>query len=285
MALPSTLTDGCLSASTSVYAGTSRGVSSWTTSHDRHQTYFWTGQRCHQRPLLRRVRHCGPHHTTHWPHQKTATTSSEHSWDQPPLYGWINYQSPAPRSRIYCDTSAGRPRPYVSAPLRLQVFQSVHDLSHPGTKATAKLVARRLVWPGVQKDCRTWALACESCQRSKVSRHTVTPLGNFTPPAARFMHVHINLVGPLPTSAGYTYCLTAVDRFTRWPEVITADTMARALLTGWISRIGCPQTRDGSFNSSFSNPCQKCVTFSCPGRQPTTPRLTDSHKSVNYDRG
>jgi hypothetical protein len=129
-------------------------------------------------------------------------------------------QQPIHGATVYCDTSAGKPRLYIPAPLRPQVFQSVHDLSHPGAKARAKLATQHFVWSGIQKDCRTWARACQACQRSKVSRYTVTPLGDFTPPPARFLHVHIDLVGPLPTSAGYTYCLTAVDRFTRWPEVI-----------------------------------------------------------------
>jgi hypothetical protein len=98
---------------------------------------------------------------------------------------------------IYCYTSAGRSQPYVPALLGLHVFQSVHDLSHPGTKETDKLVAHRFVWPGVQKDCRTRVRACQSCQRSKISCHTVTALGDFKPPAARFLHVYVYLVGPL----------------------------------------------------------------------------------------
>jgi hypothetical protein len=141
---------------------------------------------------------------------------------------------------IYCDRSAGKPQKCVPASLRLQVFQPIHDLSHP---ATAQLIVQRFVWPGIQKRCLTWARACQAYQRSKISRHTVTPVGDFTLPTARFHHVHIDFVGPFPTSAGYTYCPTEVDRFTHWPEVIpisdsTADTVAPALLAGWMSRWG-----------------------------------------------
>jgi hypothetical protein len=70
------------------------------------------------------------------------------------------------------------------------------------------------MWRGIQKDCSTWAQACQVCQHSKASRHTVTPVGHFMLPVAHFFHIHIDLMGPLPTSAGYTYCLTVVDCFT-----------------------------------------------------------------------
>jgi hypothetical protein len=50
-----------------------------------------------------------------------------------------------------------------------------------------------------------------------VSHHTSTPVGDFTLPEPRFLHVNIcvDLTGPLPTSAAYIYCITAIHRFTR----------------------------------------------------------------------
>jgi len=67
------------------------------------------------------------------------------------------------------------------------------------------------------------------------------------PPTKRFEHIHTDIVGPLPISNGYRYCLMVVDRFSRWPEAlpvenITAETMHRAqhLFRDWMTRYGVP---------------------------------------------
>lgn len=146
---------------------------------------------------------------------------------------------------LLCDVSTGRPRPVVPQPWRREVFDMIHNLSHPGIRASRKLVASKFVWHGMSKQVGEWSRTCIRCQQAKVATHVKSPLAKFEVPLRRFDHINIDLVGPLPPSQGNTYLLTIVDRFTRWPEAIpladtSTTTCARALVTHWISRFGMP---------------------------------------------
>jgi len=148
---------------------------------------------------------------------------------------------------ILVDVSTGSPRPLVPLPMRRKVFDNLHGLAHPGIRATLRLVSSRYVWPKMNMDVRNWAKTCLHCQESKVHRHTKSPIGTFATPDARFRHVHIDLVGPLPPSKGYTYLLTCVDRYSRWHEAIplvsmTADNVVSAFLHRWVATFGAPET-------------------------------------------
>ena len=92
-----------------------------------------------------------------------------------------------------------------------------------------------------------WAQSCHQCCKTKVHQLTITSLGTFITPEIRFDHVHIDIAGPAPVSKGNSYLLTCNDRFTRWPEAssipdITAQTVARAFVSGCISHLGIPST-------------------------------------------
>lgn len=73
---------------------------------------------------------------------------------------------------LYCDITNDTVRPYVPKTLRKAVFNSLHGLSHPGCRATQKLITSRFVWPSVNKDSREWTRHCIPCQKSKVKDHS-----------------------------------------------------------------------------------------------------------------
>nr|VZI31122.1 unnamed protein product [Spirometra erinaceieuropaei] len=159
---------------------------------------------------------------------------------------------------ITCDISTGHDRPFVPATMRRQVFDTLHGLSHPGVRATVKLITDRFVWPHINRDVRRWVRSCLPCQRAKIHRHTVTSPGTFTTPDARFSHVNIDLVGPLPPSNGSTYLLTCTDRFTRWLVAVPipdtcAETVEKAFLLHWVSNFGVPATVTTDHGSQFES--------------------------------
>ncbi|BHF60151.1 hypothetical protein SprV_0100311300 [Sparganum proliferum] len=161
---------------------------------------------------------------------------------------------------ILCDVSAPFHRPFVPASMRRAVFQTMHGLSHPGIQAFQNLLEERFVWPGMNKDAKAWALSCLSCQRNKVQRHNKFPPGTLPSPDARFSHMHLDVVGSLPPSNGFTHLFTCVDRYTRWAEAIPlsdaqVETIVKAFVSRWVAMFGAPSTvttdRGAQFESAL----------------------------------
>uniref|UniRef100_A0A146MIZ8 Integrase zinc-binding domain-containing protein n=1 Tax=Schistosoma mansoni TaxID=6183 RepID=A0A146MIZ8_SCHMA len=48
---------------------------------------------------------------------------------------------------IICDTSTSNNRPFVPFTCRRKIFQQLHGLSHPGIRATTKLITERFAGP------------------------------------------------------------------------------------------------------------------------------------------
>ena len=110
-------------------------------------------------------------------------------------------------------------------------------------------------------------------------RHTITPPGRFSLPDSRFQHVHIDLVGPLPPSNGFSYIFTCVDRYTRWPVAtpirdISAEMVAKSFIESWVSNFGSPTTittdRGCQFTSALFPGNSKIYWVVITAQQPPT---------------
>ena len=70
--------------------------------------------------------------------------------------------------------------------------------------------------------------------------------------------IHVDIVGQLPPSQGFTYLLTCIGHYTRWPEAfsitnIEAQTVAQAFISGWIASFGVPTTITTDRGSQFES--------------------------------
>ena len=98
---------------------------------------------------------------------------------------------------------------------------------------------------------------CLNCQKAKIIKHVESGIKPFPQTNNRLAHIHMDIVGPLPQSRGYTHLLTIIDRATRWTDAIpltstSAESCANALIT-WISKYGIPETIVTDNASNFTS--------------------------------
>jgi hypothetical protein len=94
---------------------------------------------------------------------------------------------------------------------------------------------------------------CQQCQKAKVTTNLAVPQLHIANPTQWFSHLHVDLVGPLPTSAsGHTHLIMILDRSTRWAEAIPlkstlAESCSAAMIVGWFACFSAPEliTSDG----------------------------------------
>ncbi len=158
-----------------------------------------------------------------------------------------------------CNVSLTNPRPVVLASFRRVVFDHIHSITHPGIRATKRMISARFVWKGLEADITSFCRDCQRCARGKITTMVHTQVQTTQLPVKRFSHVHIDIVGPLPTSpGGCTHLLTTVDRSTKWAEAVplvhtSTASCAAAFFNSWVSRFGVPAVLTSDRGVQFSS--------------------------------
>jgi len=139
------------------------------------------------------------------------------------------------------------PRTLVQAVLR-----EMHDTAlagHLGVSRTFDGVYRRFMWPRQFDDVKSWVRSCVKCAESKSPTQKQAGKLQHVVPASPWDIVAIDVVGPLPTTAGgrgARYIIVVGDLLTKWIEAVPvqradAATTARVLVENIICRHGAPR--------------------------------------------
>ena len=152
--------------------------------------------------------------------------------------------------------------------------------------------ARRFVWPSMNRDVSRFVRSCIGCQRPTIHPHTSAARNEFELPKSRFRHVHIDLVGRVPTSNGKWYLLTMIDRFSGWSEAVPlpdmrAESLAQSLkqfvnvgFLGLMFQKQSRQIKDDNLNPNCSRNWHGFLGLSVFILQRIIPKLTALNTSL-----
>ncbi len=154
--------------------------------------------------------------------------------------------------------------------IRAQILSVAHEgevAGHYSDQRTVKKIREWFYWPKLATDARDFCRSCEICQKRKAhpSRpHHPLQQDKIGEPMQKMT---IDLLSfDRRTLQGHKYMLVAVDSLTKWVEVVPlsdmeAETVARALVTHVICRLGIPAQIHSDMGSQFESAVfqQMCV--------------------------
>jgi transposase InsO family protein len=136
------------------------------------------------------------------------------------------------------------------------------------------LISQNIYWLGIQQDCRSYAIGCESCLKNNPMKAIHERLRNFTG-LRPFDLVQMDLAGPLDRCVnGYAYFLVVIDSLTGYGIIRpmvgkSTDEMAECLLHIF-SHYGPPKWIQSDNGSESSNQVVSALlnkistSFRCP---------------------
>ena len=151
-----------------------------------------------------------------------------------------------------------------------KILSLAGDLIH--LRGPQNVVADALSSPSLVPPSPPFSDFAWQCQGSKVLQHVHSSVPQIPVPARRFSHIHVDWVGPFPSSRGFTHLYTIVDRTSCWPEAFplsstSAENCAWALVSCLISRFGVPakitSDRGAQFTSSLWGVLYSLLHIAC----------------------
>ncbi|GBM68242.1 hypothetical protein AVEN_268723-1 [Araneus ventricosus] len=105
---------------------------------------------------------------------------------------------PGVDTKLFCDVSTGRCRPLLPKEFRRRSFETLHNLFHPGVKATVKLVGDFFLWPSYKEQVAEWTRCCVPCQRGKCNAIRIGLLSLWFLPIVDLILLFLELRSILP---------------------------------------------------------------------------------------
>jgi transposase InsO family protein len=157
-------------------------------------------------------------------------------------------------------TASTSPPPTTSGSTSCRAFHDAPAFGHPGRAKTLELLQRGHYWDTMRRDVDRFVRNCDTCRRSRTSRHA--PFGLLRPlpvPQAPWQDISMDFVVGLPWSEGCDAIWVVVDRLTKQRHLVPCRSDVDAndladLFLKWVFRLhGLPETITSDRGPQFAS--------------------------------